>query len=157
MKHRQRAEQQDEVDDQSKICDETWDFVVDGYAHERDDQSDQASENTRANRIQPESRRDAALFLDAYGRLQRVLKDARQPACFFLSKSSGDLSVATVNCILDHRRRLDDPIKYNRKAMMNMRRSDVAELLGTLGVEPQMNYPAIFFVGSARAGNAIAG
>src|SRR5438552_12973653 len=157
MEHRQRAHQQNEVNNQSKIRDETWDFVVDGYAHQRDDQSDQAGENARANRIQSESGRNAALFLDAHRRLQGVLKDARQPARFFLRESSCDLRVATVNRILDYRRRLDDPIKHNRKAMMNMRGSDVAELLGTIRIEPQMNHPALLFIRSASARNAIAG
>ena len=151
MEHRQRAHEQNEIDDQSKICDKAWNFVVDCYADQRDDQSDQAGENTRADRIQAESRRDAALFLDAHRCLQRVLEHTRQTAGFFFSKSSRDLRVATVDSILYDGRRLDDSIKHNRKAMMNMRGCDVAELLGALRIKAQMDYPAIFFVGGTRA------
>ena len=157
MKHRERADEQDQIDDQRQICDKTGNFVVNGHADERDGQSNQAGEDAGPDRIESESRRDAPLFFDAHRRLQRVLKHTRQPARFFLSKSSCDLRVTTINCILNDRRRLDDAIKHNRKAMMNMRSGDVAELLGALGVEPQMNDPAILFVGSARARNTIAG
>src|SRR5439155_25612210 len=143
------ADEQNEVDDQSKICDETWNLVVGGHANEGDDQSDQAGENARANRIQSESRRNAALFLDAYRRLQRILKYARQAARFFLGKSAGDLCVAAINGVLNHGRRLDHAIKHNRKAMVHVRSCNVPKLLGALAVESQMNYPTVSFVGSA--------
>src|SRR6266576_1870233 len=149
MKHRECADEQDEVNEQRHICDKTGNLVVNSYADERDRQAEQAGENAGADRVQSESRRYAALFLDADRRLQRVLKHTCQPARFFLRKSSGDLRVATINCVLDYRRGLDRPIKHNRKAMMNVCGSNVAELFGSLRVKPQMNDPAIFFVGSA--------
>ena len=151
MKHRECAHEQDEVNEQRHICDETGNLVVNSYADERDRQAQQAGENAGTDRVQSESRRDTALFLDADRRLQRVLKHTRQTARFFLGKSSGDLRVAAINCVLDYRRRLDGSIQHNRKAMMNVCRSNVAELLRALGVKPQMHNPAVFFVGSARA------
>ena len=78
MKHRQRADKQNEIDDQGEICDETGNFVVDAHAHEGDDQADQTSENAGPNRICTQCGRDAALFLNAHRRLQWVLQDARQ-------------------------------------------------------------------------------
>src|SRR5207249_4536253 len=75
----------------------------------------------------------------------------------FFGKPPSDLCVAAINCVLNHGRGLDDAIKHNRKAMMNVCRGDVAELLGAVSVESQMDYPAVFFVGSARVRNPIAG
>src|SRR5207245_7249845 len=72
-------------------------------------------------------------------------------------KSSSDLRVAAVNCILDDGRGLNDSIKHNGEPMMHVCRRDIAELLGAFSVEPQMDDPAFFFIGSARAGNAITG
>src|SRR5437762_4780849 len=108
MKHRERADEQDEVNEQRYVCDKTGNLVVNSYADERDRQAQQAGENAGTDRVQSQSRRDTALFLNADRRLQRVLKHAGQPARFFLTKSSGDLRVATINCVLDYRRRLND-------------------------------------------------
>src|SRR2546423_14353480 len=106
MKHRERANEQDEVNEQRYVCDKTGNLVVNSYADERDRQAQQAGENAGADRVQSESRRDAALFLNAHRRLQRVLKHTRQTARFFLGKSSGDLDVTAINCVLDYKRRL---------------------------------------------------
>src|SRR5205823_2693223 len=106
--------------------------------------------------IETESRRDAALFLDAYWRLQRVLENARQITRFFLSKPPCDLRVAAIDRVLDYGRRLNPAIKHNREAMMNVRGSDVPELLGALGVKVQMDYPTILFIRRARVRYAIA-
>src|SRR5438876_692929 len=100
-----------------------------------------------------ETLRSSSMLTGVCSGFSRTLASPR----FFLSKSSGDLRVATINCILYHRRRLDDPIKHNRKAVMNMRGSDVAELLGTIRIESQMNDPALLFIGSASARNEITG
>ncbi len=77
MKHRHRTDEQDEVDDQCDIRDETGNFVVNSHANQRDCQPNQAGQNACLNRVQSKSRRYATLFLDAYRRLQRVLKHAR--------------------------------------------------------------------------------
>ena len=107
MKHRQRADEQDEIYDQREICDETGNFVVDSHTDERDGESNQAGENARANGIQPESGRDAALFLDAHGCLQRVLKHAGEPASLVFREFAGDDGVTAIDGIADNWRRLN--------------------------------------------------
>src|SRR4030095_13046286 len=104
-----------------------------------------------------ESGRNAALFLDAHWSLQRVLKHACQTARFFFREVPGDLCVTAVNGVLNYRRRLDDSIQHDRKAMMDVRCRYVAELFRSLAVEPQMNNPTVLFIRSACARNAIAG
>ena len=98
-----------------------------------------------------------ALFLDTHRRLQWVLQHARQTPRFFFGKSSRDLGVAAINGVLNHRRRLDDPIKHNREAMMNVCSRNVAELLGAFAIESQMNYPTVSLIRGARVRNSIAG
>ena len=56
MKHCHRTYEQDEVNEQRQVGDQTGDFVVDGYADERDRQSNQAGEDARLNRVQPQRR-----------------------------------------------------------------------------------------------------
>ena len=108
-------------------------------------------------RIESQSGRNAALFLDAHRRLQRVLKHACQAPRFFLRESPRDLGVAAVNGVLNYRSRLDDSIQHDRKAMMDVRGCYVAELFRSLAVEPQMNDPTVSFVRSTCVRNAIAG
>src|ERR1051326_7701312 len=74
-----------------------------------------------------------------------------------LGKSTRNLCVAAVDCVLNNRSGLDHSIKHNRETMMNVRRSNVAELLGPVGIKSQMDNPAVFFIGSAGARHTSAG
>src|SRR4029453_19152281 len=105
----------DKINDQCEIRDESGNFVVNCHADERDDESKQASENAGANRIQPKRRRDAAFFLDAHRRLQRVLKHTGKPTRFLLSESSGDDGVAPIDGIANYRGGLNRTIEDNRE------------------------------------------
>ena len=73
--------------------------IVEGDADERNGQSDKTGHDAGANRICSERRRDAAFFLDADWRLQRILQHAGETARFFFAEMPGDMRVAAINRI----------------------------------------------------------
>ena len=90
VEHRERAHEQDDVDEQREVGDEAGESVVDQHADQRDRQTDQTGDDAGANRIRAERRRDAAFLFDADRRLQRILQHAGQTARFLFAKLPGD-------------------------------------------------------------------
>ena len=151
MKHRQRADKQDDVYQECEIRDEAGNFVIDRHADERDHEANQAGENACANRIHPEGGRDAALLLDAHRCLQGVLEHASQTARFLFREFSGDDSVAAIDRIANDRRRLNEAIENNCEAVAFVLLGDLTELLGAFAVELQLHGPALVAVVSVRS------
>src|SRR4029453_2693968 len=123
--------------------------VVSEHADHRNEQADQTGQHAAANGIGAQRGRNAAFLFDTNRRLQRVLEDTGKPTRFFLSKTSGDDSVAPINGIANHRGGLNDAIKDNRESIAFVLLGDLAEFLCAFAVELQLHSPAFIPVISA--------
>src|SRR6202011_511127 len=155
-KHRQRADQKDQVYQKREVRDQSRQSIIDQHTHERDRESHQTGHDAGADRIQAECWRNAALFFDADRCLERVFQNAREAARFFLPELSGNNGVAAVNCVTNHWRGLNDTIEDDCKAVPFVLLGNFAELLRAFAVEFELHRPAFVAVVGVRFAHAIA-